>query len=1049
MNRIIAWMTEHPVAANLSMIFVLGVGLLSALNLPQKTFPEFTLDQINITVAYPGASPAEVEQSIIRPIEDQLASIDGVDELNATASQGLGTVTLLLQLGEDVSTKLDEVKSEVDRIAVFPEDAEEPQVIQPNNRAQVLEISLHGPTSEESLKQQAERLKNELSTLSSLSFVQVDNTRDYEISVEIDRDALKAYGLSLEQVAGVIQANSLELPGGDLKTSSLSIPLRTLGRNFNQQDFEEIVLINDPNGTQIRLADVAQVIDGFDQTDLAARFGGDPSASVLVYRVGDEQVLAIVDEVTEYLAEQFNPSLPDNITATLWNNEAEELQNRLDLLLKNAALGFALVMICLALFLDLRLSFFSAVGIGISFVGAFAVMALMGMSINMISLFGFILAIGIVVDNAIVVGENIYLNNEQGRTPLQAAVAGAQRVAIPVIFSALTTVVAFTPLLQLPGILGKFLGDIPTVVIVVLLLSLAQSLLILPRHLHRLDLRPEARPFFLVRWMNRIRAPIDRGLKAFIEGPLDAVLGFCTRHTSIPLASVLMMMILTVGTLAHGYVKFSFFPAIEGKFVTANLEMSDGTSFATTQSVVEHIRAAAVRAGERLDAAAEAGQPSVIENIYAVAGRAPRQGGPTGGGAASQSGSIGHLVVRLSDPEIRTTPTADFEQAWREEVGVITGVKKLSLSANLVDAGAPIAVEMSLPDGQDIAPVIAEVRATLANMPGVFDIEDDYAGGRDEMRLTLRPEAPLYGVSLANLATQVRWGFYGIEATRVQRGADDVRVFVRYPSEQRDTLDDLLETQIRTPTGVSIPLGVVAQIERGDSPTRIQRRDSRTINTVTADIDLSVITSGEANGYLADNMIPELTQRYPGLVIEFGGEQRTQGDAGSALGVAFVIAMFVIYALLALIFKSYLQPVVVMFAIPLGLIGAIAGHLIMGISVGLLSIFGIIGLAGVVINNSLVMVDKYNELLERGMDVQSAVIEGTKARFRPILLTSLTTFLGIFPLILETSLQAQFLIPLAVSIGFGVLFGTVIIVLSVPALFMGLAKLTGRSAARS
>ena len=1041
MNGIIKWMTEHPVAANLSMVIVLAIGLLSALNLPQKTFPEFTLDQINVSVRYPGASPSEIKQSIIRPIEDQISSIEGIDEVVAVANEGVGTVSILLKLGEDVGKKLDDIKAEVDRISVFPEDAESPSVVQGNNRNQVLEIAIHGDVTETQLKQQAERLKSELSQLSTLSFVQTRLVRDYEISIEIDRDTLNAYGLTLNEVARVVGANSLELPGGDLRTQQLTVPLRTVGRNFTAQEFGDIVLLSGADGTQVQLRDVATIVDGFEQTDLSARFGDQPSVSVNVFRVGDEQVLEIVDEVSAYLTESFNPSLPEGMSATVWNNEAEELQNRLDLLTTNAILGLGLVILCLALFLDLRLSFWSAVGIGVSFMGAFGVMALMDMSINMISLFGFILAIGIVVDNAIVVGENVYQNGESGHSAIRSSVLGTQRVAIPVIFSALTTVVAFTPLLQLPGILGKFLGDIPTVVIIVLMLSLLQSLLILPRHLSSMDLSPSARPFFLVRWMNVIRAPIDRTLKRFINGPLDRSLQFATAHTSIPLSIVVALMVLTVGVMAHGYVKFSFFPAIEGKFVTADVEMVDGTSFGRTEALTDRLRAAAYRAEQLLP---DPVGIDLIENVYTVIGQGPQAGGPTGG-QTSAGATLAHVVVRLSDPEIRSIATADFERVWREEIGDVVGVKKLVLSADLVDAGAAIALESSVPDGADITPIMAELRTALEGLPGVFDIRDDQSAGRLEYTLALKDQGRVYGLQLNDLATQVRAGFYGLEAARVQRGQDDVRVFVRYPESQRDTLDDLFETRIQTPTGHLIPIEQVADITPANSPTTINRRDGRTITTLTADVDLSVITGQEANDFLANEVIPDLLAKYPGVQIEFGGEQRTQGDAGAALSQAFMLAMLIIFALLALIFKSYVQPIVVMFAIPLGLIGAIAGHLIMDISVGLLSIFGIIGLAGVVINNSLVMVDKYNEGLANGLDVQTAVIEGTKARFRPILLTSLTTFLGIFPLILETSLQAQFLIPLAVSIGFGVLFGTLIILLSVPALFMAIAKVRGQT----
>ncbi len=480
MNSIIKWMTEHPVASNLITIFVVVLGVMSAIQMPQKTFPDFTLDSVSVSVGYPGASPVEIQDSIVRPIEDQLSSIDGIDSITATISEGRGSVNVSFLRGEDIKAKLDEIKTEVDRINVFPVDADEPSVLQANNNSRVLEIALHGDATEAVLKEEAERLKDELVALDSISYVEIGSTRDYEISIEVSRDTLRAYGITMAEVARVIEQSSLELPGGSIKTNTVAIPIRTTGRNYTQSDFENIIIRTNPDGGRVYLRDIARVIDGFEDTDLSANFNGENAVSINVFRVGDEQVLTIVDDAITYLDTKFRPSLEDGIDTTIWQNEATNLQDRIDLLINNAAIGLVLVILCLALFLDIRLAFWSAVGIGVSFTATFAIMGALGMSINMISLFGFILAIGIVVDNAIVVSENIYTNSVKGMTALQAAVKGTQRIAVPVIFSTLTTIVAFWPLTQLPGVLGKFLTDIPIVVMVVLSLSLVQALLILP-----------------------------------------------------------------------------------------------------------------------------------------------------------------------------------------------------------------------------------------------------------------------------------------------------------------------------------------------------------------------------------------------------------------------------------------------------------------------------------------------------------------------------------------------------------------------------------------
>ena len=1037
MNSIIKWMAEHPVAANLITVFVIAVGILSVTQMPQKTFPEFSLDAVSVSVSYPGASPLEIQDSIVRPIEDQLSGVDGIDSVTATISEGRGGVVVSFLRGENIAKKLDEIKTEIDRIRVFPDDADEPSVEQASNNSRVLEIALHGDASEAVLKEEAHRLKEELTSLPAISFVEIVNTRDYEVSIELSRDMLRAYGITISEVAQIISQSSLELPGGSIKTNTVAIPIRTTGRNYTQSDFENIIIRTSPDGGRVYLRDIAKVVDGFQDTDLSTNFNGDPSVSINVFRVGDEQVLTIVEEAIDHLDLKFRPTLEDGIDVTVWQNEATNLQDRIDLLVNNAAIGLVLVVLCLALFLDIRLAFWSAFGIGISFTATFIIMSSIGMSINMISLFGFILAIGIVVDNAIVVSENIYTNSEKGMPAMQAAVKGTQRIAIPVVFSALTTIVAFWPLTQLPGVLGKFLTDIPIVVMVVLSLSLVQALIILPRNLSKLDLSPSYRPNLVFKALNLVRSVVDTGLQWFVRVPLDAVLRFTTNGFAIliPIAFAIALMMMTVGLLAFGYVKFNFFPSIDGDFVTASIEMDDGTTFDMTQKVAEDVRLAALKAGSLIQNGLPKSAPSVIVGINVVVGRGVAAGGP-GGGTAANGATIANVVVQITDPTQRSWASSEFEAVWRNAIGPVASMKTLSVSAELIGAGAAVAIEMSLPDGDDISPVVADLRENLRKIPGLFSLQDDNSAGRLEFRLALREEARLYGVTLSDLANQTRAGFFGLEATSVQRGADNVSVIVRYPANERDSLSDLLSTWITTPSGDQIPLSTVAKIEEGQAPAQILRRDGRQVTTLTADLDTAISTSSEVKVLIETDLIPKLKSKYNNLILTSGGEQREQADAQAALSQALGIALFIIFALLALVFRSYIQPIVVMSAIPLGLIGAVSGHYIMGIPLTILSIFGIIGLAGVVINNSLVMVDVYNEHIDNNMVVREAVILGTKQRFRPILLTSLTTFLGVYPLIMETSLQAQFLIPLAVSIGYGVLFGTVIIVLTVPALFM-------------
>ncbi|MEM0900601.1 MAG: efflux RND transporter permease subunit [Pseudomonadota bacterium] len=1040
MKNALKWMALHPVAANMTMAIVLIAGALSAVALPQTTFPEFEIDTVQIVVPYQGAAPDEIVQSVIRPIEDQLSSIDGIDEINATARENSGSVNVSFLAGEDIVEKLDEVKTEIDRITVFPDDADEPVVVRAGNNTRVLELAIHGNTSLDLLTLTAERLKDELALLNGVSFIETANIPDRELYIEFERETLEAFGFTMRDIADIVRANSLELPGGDIDSAELSVPIRTLGRNFDTSDYANIVVRTGDNGSQLLLGDIATIRDDFSDDDLVQQFGGERAVTVNVFRVGDEQVLDVAEQVRSYINTSFEPSLPQGVSVTIWQDESEVLQSRLDLLIKNAFTGLVLVVICLALFLDIRLAFFSAANIAIAFAGTFIAMRVLDVSINMISLFGFILAIGIVVDNAIVVSEKIFKNAEDGEKPQPAAVSGVTRVAVPVIFSALTTIVAFTPLMQMPAPLGDFLVDIPIIVIMVLTLSLLQSLFVLPNNLSRVNFGKDYKQPLALMPLVWLRRGVDAALQWFIRGPLDAALRFAMKRFLIPIAGVIAAMVMTFGLMAHGYVKFEFFPSIDGEYVTANISLVEGTSLTRTEQVAARVREAAETAAEKMANDKGMAQPIIVD-INMTIGIGAGDSGPFGG-AAPVGSSKSAIVVQIIQPEQRDWPASEFETRWISEIGDIAGLDSLTVASSLVDAGKPIALELSVPDGVAIEPVINDISNQFRAIPGVFGIQDTASAGRLEYRLALREEARQYGITLNDLATQVRSGFFGLEATRVQRGSDDVQVTVRLVDEDRETLDDILKTDIRTQSGALIPLSVVATIEQGVAPTEITRRNGRTITTVTADVDTAVITAQEANAIIRADVIPLLADRYAGLIIDFGGEQRTQGETQEALGNATGIALLIIFALLALIFRSYAQPLVVMIAIPLGLIGAVLGHYVIGVSLGLLSIFGIIGLAGVVINNSLVMIDLYNENLAKGMDTRTAVIEGTKDRFRPILLTSLTTFLGIYPLITETSIQAQFLIPLAVSIGFGILFGTIIITLAIPAVFILMSYVT-------
>ena len=1037
MRGAIAWMARHGVAANLLMVLIILAGFVSLTNLPQETFPEISLDTIQVQVQYPGASPDEVEQAIVRRIEERIAGIEGIDRITSAASENVGVVLAELSLGTDQAQTLDDIKSAVDRITSFPADAEEPEVVALSAEGRVMQIAIYGDAPERTLKEIANRVKDDLASLPAISLVRVSGVRQYEISIEVSKQALRAHGLTLDEVAAAVRRGSLDLPGGSVETDREEILVHIRGQNYTRADFAEIVVRANVNGSMLRLGDIAAIDDGFESNDLVNAYNGQPTAFVQVMRTGDERILEIVDEVDRYLAEELAPSLPRGVDYNIWRSEAEYLQDRIDLLIKNGRLGLILVLVALALFLDLRLAFWTAVGIFLSFAGVFAVMAWFGISINMMTLFGFILAIGIVVDDAIVVGENIFAEREKGTRGIRAAIRGTRRVSVPVTFAVLTTVAAFTPLLFVPGSLGKFLYVIPAIVISVLLLSLVEVLFILPYHLSHLP-EPGAQlgQGKLLEPVYRLQSLVQTNLQRFVDGPLERSVRFAVRRPGLTMLGALSSLLIVGGLVAGRHLRFSLLPVIEAEEVIAYIQMAEGTTSERTLEVARYVEREGYAAIAELQARAPDDEPPLVDAVFTSVGERPSQvGGPGMAAAASfiQS-NVAEVSLRMSDPEIRSVPSTELERAWRERVGPVAGAQELTFSSILIDLGSPVQVELSHPDTAMLRAAVPEMTARLARIAGVTDVRDDQTLGKRELDLALKPTARTLGITLDDLARQVRGAFFGDEVYRLQRGRDEVRVYVRLPESERNTLADLQDYRIRTPTGGAAPLSEVADVSFGVASSTINRIDGRRIVTVTADVDAAVITGSEVNAELTSAILPDLQRRFPGLRYGFGGEQRQQTLAFEGLARGFILAMLAIYALLAIPFRSYVQPLVVMASIPLGLVGAAIGHLIMGLDVGMLSLFGIVGLSGVVVNDSLVLIDFINERYRAGLPMAEAIVQGAKVRFRPIMLTSVTTFLGVSPIILERSTQAQFLSPMAVSLGFGILFATFIIMLAVPAL---------------
>lgn len=1041
----LAWMAKNSIASSVVMMILAVGGLLTlGMSVKQEVFPEVELEQVVVTVAYPGASPAEVEQGVVLAVEEAVRGVDGVKDVRSVASKGSAVVTVQLLLGTDKRQALNDVKSAVDRITSFPADAERPSISLISTRRQVISLVLYGSVEETTLREVANHARHELLRDPRITSVDLSGVRPLEISIDVPQANLRRYGLTLSGIAQRVRAASVDLPGGAVQTRAGEVLLRTTETRDDGEELGDILVLSRPDGSQVRLRDIAQVKDGLRDNHQKATFNGKPAVMINVFRVGEQTPLEIAAAVKEHVAE-LERQLPAGLHVTRWVDRSEMYQGRINLLLDNALIGLLLVLLTLGLFLQARLAFWVTLGIPVSFAGSLLFFPAADVSINMLSLFGFILALGMVVDDAIVVGEAIYKHRADGKSRLQAAIAGAREVARPVVFSVLTTCVAFVPLLFIPGVAGRFFRVVPVVVIAVLLTSLLESLFVLPAHLsHPMPwwLRTLLFPYlWLMDRFAKLNLPrrMERHVSRFYVPLLRRVLEW--RYFTV--AAGVALFILTAG-VAIGRVPLVFIPELQGDLVTARLRMPPGTPAWETERAAERLAAAAhlIMDVERPNSKDMRG---VSRGLFTQVG-AKVSAGPDSNGPASKEGShLATVMAYLVDADDRDISTDEFVRRWRRAVGEIPGVESMVFShGDGIRAGRPIHIDLMHDDVETLEKAAVRLARDISVYSGLGDIENGVEQGKEQLDFQLTDAAMARGLTELDLARQVRSAFFGAEALRQQRGRDEVRVYVRLPRNERQSLYNVQQLIVRTPAGAEMPVAQAARITRQRAHTVIHRANGRRSITVTAGLAHRGANASSIMGSILEHEVPALLRDVPGLEYRLGGELERQADAMSSLLVGFIVAHIAMLAILAVAFRSYLQSLLVMTAIPFGMIGAVWGHALMGMEISLVSLMGIVALSGVVCNDALILIDAVNQNRGAGMTATDALIEGCSRRFRPIVLTSITTFVGLAPIIAEKSAQASFLVPMAVSLGFGILVATCITLLIVPSCYLILEDLVAK-----
>lgn len=1022
------WFIFNPVSTNIMVVIILIAGIFCSAKINSELFPEMELDMVYVSVVYPGATPSEVEEGICQKIEEVVRDVEGVKEMSSTSAESMGSVVLEIERDQDVLVVKERIKSEIDQITTFPDEAEEPMVREITIKSHVINIALFGNVSPLALKKMSREIENELRDKSIGTDIVVQGLKDYEISIEVSEANLRKYGLSFSDISKAVQASSLDMPGGTIKTRAGEILVRTVGQRYSGQEYENIIVKALPDGSKLRVGDIADVRDEFEDVEITGLYNGKPAAIIGVYKSESQDSIREANKVKAYIKERIK-TLPKAFTMEGFADTSRMVNDRLQLLLRNAFQGLILVFIVLSIFLDLRLAFWVAAGIPVSFMGTMVLLYMIGQTLNMISMFALIMALGIIVDDAIVVGESIYTKLREGISPKLAAYEGLKDMVWPVIASVTTTVVAFLPMMNMPGIMGKMMVALPIAMISALVISLVEAVFILPCHLaHNVDVKSGN---LLFTGLTKFSNFIEENLFKFIDNYYTPFLKKATNYRYVTISVGIVFLMLAGSLFLSGKVKFTFFPNLDSETISASLAFPQGHPYDETYKTASYILEKAMLLNDEFKDSVSEGIP-LIKNTYTTVGQqVSRRGG------SSRGSHLALVRIELVGVDHRSVNSETILSKWRELVGPVPGVESLEIKGfQGGPPGKPIAFELSGLEISKLEEAGEQLKKWIKTYPGTFEIEDNLSPGKLEARLFFKKNARNLGLTLSDLAMQARQAFYGAESNRIQRGRDEVKVMIRYPEDERISLDHIMNMRVRTPYNQEIPFHEVADmvIKRGYS--KINRTESGQVVVVGAEVDTTTSNASQIISSIQKKYFDKIKSMYPGLKIQFDGKEKETMESMDSLKMGFGIVFLVIFGILATMFKSYTQPFVICFAIPLGFGGAIIGHYIAGVDVAMMSLLGMVALAGIVVNNSIILLDFVKIKIEEGMSIYDAVIMSGRARFRPILITTLTTIAGLVPLILESSFQAQLLIPMAVSIAYGLGFSTFLTLLFTPSMVM-------------